>query len=490
MRFSSPVQELVSGSSHERVCSKTAESPAPEESSPLKSELSAHIPADYDTFLSQLLSRPKVTGAALAVAVGDHLECIWSHGSSAPPCGSRCSPGVGLTGLGFAVGKLQLCNDTRNDSRVDREACLALDVKSVLVIPLKSGSAIAGVLEVLSSAPNAFDWRAIRFITRRAKELDVFALTACPSSLRTGSPQERVAASSGRRMPRDFDLQEVLHAAWVVQQNRTFADKENANVANEERDSADQNGSTTPEPAKAEVVRSPVSNDAPGFESLNDDFTNGDGLGKYIAVAIVLAVLLVCFFLFRMQAVPLSTVFRTLVQAPKGSTRSSPAALPADSPAAQNFESRDNLLMQESAQRQKLARKPIQEPAPRSYAGAMTQFEDEARKGDAEASWKLGLGYLRGIGVPRDEIKAAEWLKKAANLDDARAQTTLSDCYLRGVGVQRDYVRAYTWASIAARQSGGQDERLASLRQRLTQAELDDASRRINAWFAQKSFMH
>jgi hypothetical protein len=325
---------------------------------------------------------------------------------------------------------------------------------------------------------------------RTAKELDVFALTTCPSSLRTGSRQETVAASSACRMPRHFDLQEVLHAAWVIQQNGAFADKENANVANEESDSADPYSSKTPEIAKIEVVPGPLSDDAPSFESLNDDFTSGDGHGKYIAVTVILAILLVCFFLFRMQAAPLSAVFHTIPKAPKGSSQLSPAALAADSPAAQNFESRNNLLTQESTRRQKLIQEAVQKSIPQSYAGAMTQFEDEAINGDADASWKLGLGYLRGIGVPKDEVKAAEWLKKAANLDDARAQTTLSDCYLSGVGVQRNYVRAYTWASIAARRSGGQDERLASLRPHMSKAELDDANRRIDAWFAHKGVMH
>jgi Sel1 repeat/GAF domain len=490
MQFSSPVRELGSGSSPERVYSKIAESSASGQRSALKSGRLTPKPANCHSFLSQLLSRPKLTGAALAVTVGDHLECIWSHGSSAPPCGSRCYPGVGLTGLGFSAGKLQLCNDTRTDSRVDREACLNLDVKSVLVIPLKSGSAIAGVLEVLSSAPNVFDWRAVRLITRMAKELDVSALTADPSSLKTGSPQEKVAAISKRRMTRDFDLQEVLHAAWVLQHYGALGDIENAEFAKDETDRSDRYSSKTPKLANAYVGHTPSSNDAHGFESLNDDFTNGGGYGKYMAVAVVLAIPLVCFFLFRMQVVPLGTVFHPIPQAPQESSRSSPAALPADSPAAQKLESRNNLLMQESTRRQKLTHEAVQKPMPQSYAGAMMQFEDEARNGDADASWKLGLGYLRGIGVPKDEVKAAEWLKKAANLDDARAQTTLSDCYLRGVGVRRDYVRAYTWASIAARQSGGQDQRLASLRQEMTQTELDDANRRVDAWFVRKSFMH
>ena len=117
----------------------------------------------------------------------------------------------------------------------------------------------------------------------------------------------------------------------------------------------------------------------------------------------------------------------------------------------------------------------------------MAQFEQSARNGDPDASWNLGVGYLKGIGVPKDEARAAEWFKRAANLGDTRAQSTLTDLYFRGIGVQRDYVRAYTWASIAARQQGSGEVRLETLRQRMTRAEIDDANRRVTTWFARRT---
>ena len=67
MRFSSPVQDLGASLSHEPVYSKIAESPAPEQSSATKSGKLANIPADCDTSLSQLLSRPKATGGYSAL---------------------------------------------------------------------------------------------------------------------------------------------------------------------------------------------------------------------------------------------------------------------------------------------------------------------------------------------------------------------------------------------------------------------------------------
>jgi hypothetical protein len=118
-----------------------------------------------------------------------------------------------------------------------------------------------------------------------------------------------------------------------------------------------------------------------------------------------------------------------------------------------------------------------------SSAGPIAKFKTPEQKQDADASWQLALAYLKGIGVQHDERQAAKWLKRAANLGDPRAQAALSDLYVRGIGVQRDYVRAYTWASIAAGQLGGEYERLASLRQRMTRSELEDANRRVQTWF-------
>ena len=54
---------------------------------------------------------------------------------------------------------------------------------------------------------------------------------------------------------------------------------------------------------------------------------------------------------------------------------------------------------------------------------------EAAANGNHNAQWKLGLGYIKGIGVPHDEPKAAVWFNQAANHGDLRAQRALSDLY-------------------------------------------------------------
>ena len=54
-----------------------------------------------------------------------------------------------------------------------------------------------------------------------------------------------------------------------------------------------------------------------------------------------------------------------------------------------------------------------------------------AAKGDATAQCQMGLFYMNGIGVDRDEDKAVEWLKKAAAQNHAQAQYNLGIYYAK-----------------------------------------------------------
>ena len=112
----------------------------------------------------------------------------------------------------------------------------------------------------------------------------------------------------------------------------------------------------------------------------------------------------------------------------------------------------------------------------------MAWFAKAAANGNADAQWKLGLGYLKGIGVQQDEGKAAEWFKTAANQGHIRAQSALSELYFNGRGVPRDYVRAYTWASIAPGLAGKNNDRIKIIGSRMTAVQIEDAHRRISIW--------
>jgi len=58
--------------------------------------------------------------------------------------------------------------------------------------------------------------------------------------------------------------------------------------------------------------------------------------------------------------------------------------------------------------------------------------------------------YAEGLGVRKDEVQAAAWYKKAAELGDPLSQYNLAVMFENGRGVARDYTAAMDWYSRAA----------------------------------------
>jgi hypothetical protein len=76
-----------------------------------------------------------------------------------------------------------------------------------------------------------------------------------------------------------------------------------------------------------------------------------------------------------------------------------------------------------------------------------------AEGGSAQAQAQLGVWHLKGWeGLEPDNVKAALWFGKAADLGDAFAQKCLAMCYLQGEGVDRNDALAAEWMRKAADQ--------------------------------------
>ena len=82
----------------------------------------------------------------------------------------------------------------------------------------------------------------------------------------------------------------------------------------------------------------------------------------------------------------------------------------------------------------------------------LKKLTESAEAGDADAQSTLGGMYLVGIGVAKDEKKAAEWIAKAAEQGDADAQFVLGSLYLDGIGVAKGEKKATEWIAKAAEQ--------------------------------------
>ncbi len=84
------------------------------------------------------------------------------------------------------------------------------------------------------------------------------------------------------------------------------------------------------------------------------------------------------------------------------------------------------------------------------YAAAAEIWREDAAAGDAAAQRNLGLLYLNGQGVPKNEAAAVEWFRRSSDQGFPRASANLGEMYLRGVGVPRDPERAVTLFQRAA----------------------------------------
>lgn len=154
----------------------------------------------------------------------------------------------------------------------------------------------------------------------------------------------------------------------------------------------------------------------------------------------------------------------------------------------------------------------------RDDQAAFTWFTKAAQQGHRESMTRVGLGYLRGVGVAKSDQEALSWLRKAAAGNDPSGQYELGMAYAKGeaglvrdireatawfqqaasrgyplsqaalgkiyedgAGVPIDYVFAYAWYSLALA-NGVRDklvaERRDALAQKMTAAQIADAQAR------------
>jgi len=185
------------------------------------------------------------SGAAIALADKDpaFLVCRASSGPDAPPIGARLQSGSGFSGECVRTGSLLRCDDAETDSRVDREGCRALGIRSMLAVPIRVGEKSIGILEVFSAQANAFSESDSRVLQRlgetvlaavnraaRAESLPELqpATSAEPFTARPGSvlfaaqPEQRSEAkspdektTSGISLPRSLLFLLIAAAATI-----------------------------------------------------------------------------------------------------------------------------------------------------------------------------------------------------------------------------------------------------------------------------------
>lgn len=118
---------------------------------------------------AQALLRASGAAIALADSAPDFMVCRASSGPDAPPNGARLQVGSGFSGECVKTGFLLRCDDTELDPRVDAETCRALGIRSILAAPIRTAGRSFGLIEALSSQPQAFTEPDERILQRLAE---------------------------------------------------------------------------------------------------------------------------------------------------------------------------------------------------------------------------------------------------------------------------------------------------------------------------------
>jgi putative methionine-R-sulfoxide reductase with GAF domain len=100
------------------------------------------------------------SGAAIALMnklKPSELICRARAGTDSPELGARLQAGAGFSGECVRSATTLKCDDAQTDSRVDRESCRALGIRSLIACPVKRKTGeVIGILEVFSPEIAAF----------------------------------------------------------------------------------------------------------------------------------------------------------------------------------------------------------------------------------------------------------------------------------------------------------------------------------------------
>jgi TPR repeat protein len=154
------------------------------------------------------------------------------------------------------------------------------------------------------------------------------------------------------------------------------------------------------------------------------------------------------------------------------------------------------------------------------YSTAVKLLRPLAEQGDVVAQFNLGVSYQNGYGVPKNELEAlgwfrraadrgyviaqnalgsifqlskryaeaATWYRKAADQGHTQAQISLGLLYEGGLGMPQDYVEALKWYILAAKRSTDPKERDFAVKNynaaalNMVPAQIAEAKTRVENW--------
>jgi TonB family protein len=166
-------------------------------------------PQSADAILNALADAARVLcgadGTAIASRNGGAIVCRARSGEMSPGLGAPLNSDSGISGECLRTASIQICNNTSTDARVDSEACRALGIRSVAVVPLLGRMGMFGILEAFSARTGAFEEEQINSL-RSLAEIAEMAYERERSAANTADTISTVrAALSAAAVRADFD---------------------------------------------------------------------------------------------------------------------------------------------------------------------------------------------------------------------------------------------------------------------------------------------
>ncbi|MBS0663614.1 MAG: PAS domain S-box protein [Verrucomicrobia bacterium] len=119
-----------------------------------------------EAVMTMMAERAQIlTGAAGGVVElleGEEMVYRAVSGSAAGKLGVRVPVSGSLSGLALQSGTALVCDDSETDPRVDLAACREVNVRAMIVAPLRDAANNVGVLKVMSDQPGAFAERDVK----------------------------------------------------------------------------------------------------------------------------------------------------------------------------------------------------------------------------------------------------------------------------------------------------------------------------------------